>query len=127
MAKRYTPIKEEFFVAVENPTDLRHSLLDNTRKVLQSKKVFHELKIIRQHKIKEKKELRKQIKDITRALSKLRQTIPSITLPKEHLPMKKQPKKAAKKAAPKPQAKKSEMDSIEDSLAAIEKKIASLK
>ena len=56
--------KQDIFVAVQNPTYIRQLLLEVTKKILQSRKVFEEIKAIRSAKLEEKKLVRKQIKEI---------------------------------------------------------------
>ncbi|MCK5282318.1 MAG: hypothetical protein KAK00_02820 [Nanoarchaeota archaeon] len=118
--------KEEFFVALNNCEPIRVELLESTKMILESMKIFQELKGIRIRKIEEKNKLRKQIRAISSTMSRIKSELPVINIPEEavspKLPIKETPPvEQPKKEAP-PQ--KTELDRIEDELREIEGKLS---
>ena len=120
--------KEEFFVAIKDPSIIRVSLLESTKKVLESMKLFQEMKEIRKHKIEQKTLLRKQIKKISAMLGNIKSALPHVNLPtdigsvEEKVPNVEKPR-AAPVERVKPQ---SELDRIEKELMDIENKLSNI-
>ena len=130
-AKQEYKKSEKIFVRLSNPDFLAVDLLEARKKVLESKKLFKEIRDIRTRKDAEKKVLSKSMKQIAFLINRIKATIPTVDIPKENLKAnasKSVPKKAQKK--PKQQVEqprsKTDLDRIEDSLAEIEKKLAKL-
>jgi small-conductance mechanosensitive channel len=120
---------DEFFVAVSNPKSIRLSFLQARKTVLESMKVFQELKDIRKEKIDQKKQLKKQERKISSLLSKIKTQLPYVKV--GSLPLKPEISdvKASEEQKAKPEPKpepKTEVDRIEVELGDIEKQLAEL-
>jgi len=113
----------DIYVSLPHPSEYRVMLLECTKSSLESMKVFRALGQVRHEKIKLKNELRKQLRQLTNALNKVKRTIPYIDIPNVPLP-----KKAdVKKVEPQIQKPKNELDRIESELKEIEGKISSIR
>ena len=119
MARKKLP-KEDFFVSLSDPTSVRVAMLESTREVLRSIRIFKEIKDIRIEKIEFNKLLRKQLKLIVKTISKIKSTIPSVALPEEI------PQKKAKTVATLVEKPRAPIDKLESDLADIEAKLARL-
>ncbi len=125
--------KEEFYVGVSNANSVHLSLLESKKEILQSMKIFQEMKQIRQQKIEEKQMLRKNVRLIQVQLGKIKRAMPHINLPAEEekpapAPIQQpvEQKKEEPKPAPPPAHPKTELDRIESQLQEIESKLSGL-
>ena len=118
-----------YFVGLEKPNELRRTLLESTRDVVDVMKRFERFKSVREQKIKEIERLKSDIREISKLISKLRAELPKtklrVKLPKrEEVPEK---KKVVKKEVKKPKKKEmTELDKLESELSAIEGKLKGL-
>lgn len=129
---------EEFFVSVSNSGAIRVSLLQSRKLTLESMKLFQTLKHIRNQKIEEKNKLRKQLKQISSAIIKIKLIMPKVNIiPEKKEPVKK-PEPPPKPEPPKPVQPKpvqpepeppkppTELERIEAELAEIEGRLSGL-
>jgi len=130
--KRFKVAEEKgdvYFVGLEKPNELRRTLLESTRDVVDVMKRFERFKSVREQKIKEIERLKSDIREISKLISKLRAELPKtklrVKLPKrEEVPEK---KKVVKKEVKKPKKKEmTELDKLESELSAIEGKLKGL-
>jgi hypothetical protein len=133
MAKRKTKkkkeTKEDFFVALNNPNLIRMPILEARKNTLESMRLFKEIKELRKKKIAEKTNLRKQVRQISSLLSKIKSSLPHVKLPaqKEVKETLKEIEDTKPEQSPKEVEKpKTEIDRIEAELADIESKLSNL-
>jgi hypothetical protein len=122
--------KDEFFVAIGNPAGVRKGLLESRKTILQSMRVFHALKEVRKKKTEQKNLLRKQLRQVSGIISKIKSSMPHVSVPLDALTEKaegvsKDIKKDQKVPVVKPDVKR-EVDRIEDELKEIESKLTHL-
>lgn len=121
--------KEEFFVALNNPSLINLSLLETRKSILESMKLFRDIKEVRRQKIEGKNKLRTQIRQISSLLGKIRSCLPHVNISsevKEAIKEQPQQKPAAQvREEPKPKPP-TELDRIEAELAEVEQKLSHL-
>jgi hypothetical protein len=114
----------EFFAAVSNPEAVRHSVLETRRAVLESMRNFKELREIRKHKIHEKTHLRKNLRQVSALLTKIKSALPKVKLPAGDVM---EMGEAAPEAAAAPAATHhKELGRIENELADIDRQLSGL-
>ena len=125
--------KELFFVGVKNPIELRRTMLESSKEIIEDLQKYERLKTLRAEKAKQIEALRTIIKEINRLVVKLRAELPTTSLRIEEIktPQKlKNPKKDIKekkeiKAEPKKEL--TELEKLESELDAIEQKLSGIK
>ncbi len=127
--------EEPLFVGVRGPLEIRRNLLEASRGVVESLKRYETLKVTREKKMVAVTNLKKDIKDISKLVFKLRASLPTVTVKpppiakeKAITVVKKEPvvKKFVKKVAPVVKKPKTELDKLEDELSDIESKLNSI-
>jgi hypothetical protein len=130
--------KEEYYVSIEEPVSVRVSLLEARKAVLESMKVFREIKQIRKQKAEQKANLRKQLRQLSLIISKIKAEMPYVKYhPSEVAEQKPVPVEVEEKEEEaEPEEKKEEkvsvkkpadeLERIEGELAEIEAKLGSL-
>ena len=128
--------KDALFAPLPDSTSVRINLLETRKSILESLKVFSEIKNIRKSKNEEKLKLTKQLSQIALIIGKIKVSLPTINLPSDE--PKSQPQKRivefSQSKSEKPVQPESiiqkqptnELDSIEKELAEIESKLNSL-
>ena len=71
----------EFFASVDSPQLVRFSVLETRKTILESMKNFNVLKEIRKEKIHEKTHLRKNLRQISLLLTKIKSALPKVKAP----------------------------------------------
>lgn len=129
---------EEFFVSVSNSGAIRVSLLQSRKLTLESMKLFQTIKHIRNQKIEEKNKLRKQLRQISSAVTKIKLIMPKVNIiPEKKEPIKKpEPPKQPEPVQPEPiqpppvqpepPKPPTELERIEAELAEIEGRLSDL-
>ncbi len=130
---------EEFFVSVSNSGAIRVSLLQSRKLTLESMKLFQVIKQIRNEKIQEKNKLRKQLRQISSAVTKIKLIMPKVNIipekkepvkkpepPKQPEPVQPEPPKQPEPVQPEPPKPPTELDRIEAELAEIEGRLSDL-
>jgi hypothetical protein len=94
--------KEEsvFYVGIKDPIEIRRSILESSKELLQYLQRAEKFKAVRKEKTHQLEKLREEMKEIQALAKKLK-----ALLPKTGLRAKAKPKPAAKKEAPKAQVK----------------------
>lgn len=119
-----------FFVQVTNKAEIRRSILESLRDILHTLEKFNKFKHLREKKLKKIEELRTLVRETNKATLDLKNLLPDahVKIPSAKKKReKKAPSKLASGASQEPQQKKkSELDSLEHELAAIEKKLEKL-
>ena len=127
--------EEEYFVAITDSKAIKIPILEARKEILESLRLFSELKEIRKIKGQEKSQLRKQIKEIITLLNKIRVTLPKVNMPAGDVIIKEEPSKIMvaqpiQKRKQEPEelslGSSKELDQIELELRAIESKLSSL-
>jgi hypothetical protein len=127
--------EEPLFVGVRGPLEIRRNLLEASRGVVESLKRYETLKVTREKKMVAVTNLKKDIKDISKLVFKLRASLPTVTVKSPPIAkekaitvVKKEPvvKKFVKKVAPVVKKPKTELDKLEDELSDIESKLNSI-
>ncbi|MBS3106553.1 hypothetical protein J4419_02720 [Candidatus Woesearchaeota archaeon] len=114
------PPRDDFFVSIPDPSHVQVPVLECRRDLLESMRIFSQLKNIRRQKGALKSRLRKQIAEITRHINSIRSSIPDVTLEEEMVPKQQAPEAKAKKPI-------TDFAKIEQGLQDIEAKLAKLK
>lgn len=144
---------EVFYVGVKDPIEIRRSILESSKELVQLMQDFEKFKEMRDTKIKLKEELKKEVNDVQSLMRKFKSKLPKtevrVKLFREHtvaneeeeeeVPTKKSKGKKSKskskgrkikkvKVAPKKVVKKnlSELDKLESELKKIEDKLGRL-
>ncbi|MGM5483824.1 MAG: hypothetical protein ACQER9_02810 [Nanobdellota archaeon] len=134
MAKKKTVQKEEpIFVGIHNSLNLRKNVLECSKKLLTSVKDVESLKTVRGQKQKKIEDLKKLLTNIRTNLNRLKKRLPvHIAKEENHLDIDKNKNVSAvsnkensseKKSSTKKNAYKTELESIEEELERIEKKL----
>ncbi len=118
---------ELFFVQIREPSEVRRSILESLKEILEMLRRFEKLRHIRHEKIARIQKLRALIKESNKLIGELKAKLPQTSLKgaviKEAA---KQPKKTArKKEEHHPKKEKSELERLEAELSAIEGKLKS--
>ena len=142
--------EEIFFARVKEPSEIRRSLLESLKDIVENLHRFEKFKSIRQEKLRSIEKLRADVKELVKLSSSLKMAFPETKLriaieekkveekkkqPKHHVHHKKAKKKRIKKRAeaevremkverPKPV---SELEKLESELNAIEGRLSGLK
>ena len=135
-----------FFVKIKDPTEVRRSLLESLKDIVESLQGFEKFKAIREEKLGNIIKLRNDVKDLIKLSSSLKATLPETKLRialekakkvkrRKHKAGEKTPnkpeKKAAKTGAKETKAEKprpmTDLEKLESELSAIESRLASLK
>ena len=132
--------KEElFFIGLKDPVELRRTLLESAKDVIEGLQRYEKFKSIRKEKIRQVENLRSTVREINKLVAKLKSELPQTSLKPEELKEKPKEEKKAKKAkkeakeAPKKEPKKeprkelTELEKLESELDAIESKLGSIK
>lgn len=124
--------EEPYFVSVKNPLEFRRQLLESSKKTIYCLQNFQRVIIVRENKLRAMGALKDSIKELSYLNKKFNQKLPAYyELMKEKkaeaeakgsVPL---PKPVAPKIA-KPVKDKTELEKLEDSLAAIEGKLKTL-
>jgi hypothetical protein len=129
---------ESYFVSAKNPLELRRQLLESTKKTVLSMQNFQRLQMVREQKLQELSNLRQSIKELIYLNKKFNEKLPRYDneLLHEYKRVTKESQKVVAAALPHiKQVKniertiareKSDMEKLEESLAAIEKKLQTL-
>ncbi|MBW2980233.1 hypothetical protein KY360_02345 [Candidatus Woesearchaeota archaeon] len=130
-----------FFVGVKDPDGLRRDILQTAREAIETLQLFDRFSSVRNEKINYIVELKSDLREITRLLSKIKAVLPKAKLRiklhehekfagkfEEVQAKKKGKKKGAKKEAPviKEKPMSSELEKLESELSAIEGKLGKL-
>lgn len=122
-----------FFVAVEDPIELRRHILETARGSIQTLQLYEKLRGIRADKAKSIAQLKTDLKGVTRLLSKLKSALPKANLRIKMHEHEKMPgaytqskKKSGKKVRVEVLPARSELEKLEAELSAIEGKLGSL-
>lgn len=128
---------EHYFVSITRPLELRRQMLECSRKVVYCLQDYQRLVLIRARKLEELKKLRNSTRELSYLNNKLTEKLPkhkefSIAVRKDSAKRVLTPKQAnihisKDPLAKKPIKEKSELEKLEDSLAAIESKLKDLK
>lgn len=129
---------ENFFVKVSQPREKRITVLEASQQTLESVKLYFHLMTLREQKAKKLDHLKSQVKSIVALFSDLEEKLPNknllqsidVSLKEEEEKNKKatiSKKKSSKKSSKDPHEKQeSELDKLNDSLAAIEERLKDL-
>ncbi len=119
-----------YFVRIDNPSDLRRQILENSKSVIESLKRIEKIRDIRADKYNNIVKLKEILSELFELTSRLRSSLPQ---PKMSPVIK---KKVFKKAAEKtqttavrpaaPKAKSNDLDKLESELSDIESKLSKL-
>jgi len=120
MAQKIEREDEVFFVGIRDPVEVRKTLLENTRDVVQILQRFERFKQVREEKAQEVLILKNDIKELNRLVNKLKSSLPKtkirIKLQQEEAAAKKQKPVEEKKKVEKKQevpVKKKELSDLE--------------
>ena len=132
--------KEElFFIGLKDPVELRRTLLESAKDVIEGLQRYEKFKSIRKEKIKQVENLRSNIREINKFVAKLKSELPQTSLKPEELKEKPKEEKKANKAkkeakeAPKKEPKKeprkelTELEKLESELDIIESRLGAIK
>jgi len=133
MPKQQPTEQEDYFVALQQPKDVRRSILESSRRVIFALQDFHKIIMLREKKQALFEQLQGEMKEVTVLINKMNKYFPENKLsqlkarkptPKPMpRPQIKQPAKQQVKQ-PKPQPKqRSELDDLSDMLSNIEEKL----
>jgi uncharacterized transporter YbjL len=125
-----------FFVGVKDPIDVRRNILEVAKDSIQTLQMFEKFRGIRDEKVKQVAQLKSDLREITRLLSKLKSSVPKANLRiklhehelmsvGEDLGVKKKKAKKGKELAVGP-SPKNELQKLEEELSAIEGKLGKL-
>ncbi|MBW2983660.1 hypothetical protein KY361_00940 [Candidatus Woesearchaeota archaeon] len=120
-----------FFVGIKDPDDLRRNVLETARGAIQTLQLFEKFRNIRDEKIKAINQLKSDLREVTRLVSKLKTALPKAKLRvKLHEHERLKGGKAKRKKKPKEVvvegAAKGELEKLEEELSAIEGKLGGL-
>jgi len=140
--------KNVFYVGIKDPIEIRRSLLESSKEIVQLMQDFERFKDIREQKFLLKEELKKDIAAIQKMMKALKKAVPKtelrVRLMHEHEEYEEEllkPKKKSKKSKKSKTSKKSstkkakpvekkkpvtELDKLEDELRKIEEKLGNL-
>lgn len=140
MAREKEEKPDVLYVGVQNPIEIRRTILEATKDVVEILQKYERFRAVREEKIKTVNSLREQVKEITKLVAKLKSELPKVDvrvrLHKEQemveaerkaakqagKPKKKAP--APKKEAAPPKTKElSDLEKLEAELSAIEGKL----
>jgi len=125
MAKKKVAANEDFFVNVPDPAPIKVALLECRKAILESMKIFRKFREIRKEKNEEKTKLRKQLREISSILNKMRAIMPHVNLPTEEI-VPKESMKEEKQVSAQRAPKRTEIERIESELEDIERKLSTL-
>jgi len=126
------------YVGVQNPIEVRRTILEATKDVVEMLQKYERFRAVKQEKINTVNVLQEQIKEITKLINKLKADLPKVDIrirlnkeeemvEKERKAVKEEakPKKKVvkKEAAPKKMKELSELEKLEAELSAIEGKL----
>lgn len=135
--KKPEPKEEVFYVGIKEPIELKDSLLESAKDLMQYLERFDELKKIREEKKVQMDHLRNIINDITKDTNKLKRYLPKTKL-RIHIHEEEKPKKAKKTAvkktvpkkkiapAPRKEAKPEEHEVSDEELAKLEEELSAI-
>ena len=127
-----------FFVGIKEPIEVRRNILEVAKESIQTLQMFEKFRIIRDEKIKCISELKSNLREIARLLSKLKSSVPKANLRiklhehelmgvGEDFGVKKKGKKAKKgKELAVESSPRNELQKLEEELSAIEGKLGKL-
>jgi hypothetical protein len=120
--KKKLPVKEEpLFVGVENPTNVRRSVLESAKEVVSMLRRMEELKKIRLQKIELMEHMNTDLRSIKILVGKLKRKLPTqVARDHTHVPAKTEKSVASKEPIRK---SRTELEMLEDEIAAIEGKL----
>ena len=130
-----TQQEEPLFVGVNNPLEIRRNLLEASKGVVESLKRYETLKATRERKLIAVNTLKKDLKETSKLIFRLRASLPNVAIKSPPIKkekaiavIKKEPvvKKVSKRASPVPKKPKTELDKLEDELSEIEGKLNSI-
>jgi len=121
-------VKEEpFYVGVKDTDEVRRTLLETTRDVVQHLQRSEKFKAVRKEKLEQIDKLKKLIKEITKDVNKLKAVLPRTKLrathKKVHVPKKPTFEEVKKEVRPQPEKKHkpaTELEKLEAELSEIE-------
>lgn len=125
--------KELFFVGVRNPIELRRTMLESSKEIIEDLQKYERLKALRAEKAKQIEKLRTIVKEINRLVAKLKAELPTTSLRIEEMPQKLKkpemvkPKKTAKEIKAEPKKELTELEKLESELDAIEQRLSGIK
>jgi len=135
---------QNYFVSIGNPTELRKNILESSKKAIYCLQNYQRILLLRQKKQAEMEELRTSLKELLYLNKKFNEKLPKYKVEILHDPKKisKESDAALKQEVPKvkqekvkevkpPKAKapprqKTELEKLEESLAAIESKLSNI-
>lgn len=123
--------KELFFVGVKNPVELRRTVLEGSKDIIENLQKYEKFKAVREEKAKQIEKLRAIIKEIYKFVAKLKAELPTTSLRAEEIEEK--PKKIIKGRKVKreikiePKKELTELEKLESELDVIENKLGSMK
>lgn len=126
-SKKTPKAKDVVFVGVNNPNEVRLRILESAKDTFEAMKLFQEIKQIRKQKTELKNQLRKQLRTMSIAYSKIMSALPKVQVHMEQI--EKSEKIISEKQTPKlttPPSQRTELEKIATGLREIEEKLASL-
>lgn len=137
MTKEKEAKKEVLYVGVQTPIEMRRTILESTRDVVEMLQKFEKFRAVREEKIATVNQLKEEVKEITKLVNKLKNELPKVDVrvrlhkeqemvegEKKAAKQAMKPKKnvAVKKEAPKTK-ELSDLEKLEAELSAIEGKL----
>lgn len=125
--------EEPFYVGVRDTDEVRRTLLESTRDVVQHLQRAEKFKAVRKEKLEEIEKLKKLIKEIAKDVNKLKIVLPKTKLrathKKVHVPKKPTFEEVKKEVKPQPEKKQrpaTELEKLEAELSEIEGRLGQM-
>lgn len=133
--------KDVLYVGVQSPIEMRRTILESTRDVVEIMQKYEKFRAVREEKIATVKQLKEEVKEITKLVNKLKSELPKVDVrvrlhkeqeaaekeakaaKKEKKAVKKAPEKQKKAAAPPKVKELSDLEKLEAELSSIEQKL----
>lgn len=124
--------KDMFFVEVKNPNEVKRSILESMKSIVESLHGFEKFKAIRKDKIDKINKLKKTVKELNKLISNLKSILPESSLrvreskvpARKAIPKSKSPKEKLQAAENPPTT---ELEKLESQLSQIEGKLSDLR
>ena len=117
------------FVGVKEPVELRRTLLESTKEVIECLQKFEKFKSLRGEKLRQIEQLKNDVKEINKLVAKLKSELPKVSLKLEEEKPKADKKVKGIKKEIKVKKKKEldELEKLESELDLIEEKLGGMK
>ena len=125
-------IEEPFYVGVKDPAEIRRTVLESTKDIVQHLQRSERFKAVRKEKLEQIDKLKSLIKEITKNVNKLKSILPKTKLraaPRKKAAVKPVSKKPKEEVKPKPEKKPrpvTELEKLEAELSEIEGRLTKL-